>query len=118
VQLTNERRKFCPNNILVKIIPTSYRQGVSPILFVKNSSNEEEDVTLTVEFVAGVGVVAVVVVDGLRVAPGEECCLEVPLALPRGDYVVNVYVLTRAGCEREFRYRLLETGSAGMPKNQ
>jgi len=75
-------------------------------LFIRNSSSEEEEMTVSIEIATGGSVVAVAVIDGLRVAPSEESRLEVPLSLPRGDYEVRVHVLARASREREFCFRL------------
>jgi len=99
--LANEKSEFCSNNIVIEIFLASRQQGVLPLLFVRNPSGEEERATLTLEILAGGKVVALAVIEDLRVPPSEELCLEIPLTLPHGDYAARIHVSTRAGCERE-----------------
>jgi hypothetical protein len=99
--LANEKSEFCSNNIVIEIILASRQQGVLPLLFVRNPSGEEERATLTLEILAGGKVVALAVIEDLRVQPSEELCLEIPLTLPHGDYAARIHISTRAGCERE-----------------
>lgn len=99
--MANEKSEFCPNNIVIEITLVPRQQGVLPLLFVKNSSSEEERAAVTLEILAGDKVVALAVIEDLRVQSGEELYLEIPLMLPHGDYAARIHISTRAGCERE-----------------